>query len=155
MKSKRPGMLVNSSGLPEFPKFQDCHTRSGPVFCLMLRVSSDSAQSITGQVTEVTCPVIGRAQPELTLSKSQKTGPGQPFWILSFDDENKFKIIDSCKKKKSFNFVVSSVPAHGLVLFSAGASAGTAITRLGSCMTPTLEGCYQSSTIIELMKYCI
>ena len=48
---------------------------SGPVFCLFLKVSSDYAQPITGQVTEVTCPVIGRAQPELTLSKRQKTGP--------------------------------------------------------------------------------
>ena len=44
----------------------------GPVFCLLLVVSSDYAQPITGQVTEVTCPVIGRAQPELTPSKSQK-----------------------------------------------------------------------------------
>ena len=49
--------------------------RSGPVFCLLLGVSSDYAQPITGQVTEVTCPVIGRAQPELTPSKRQKTGP--------------------------------------------------------------------------------
>ena len=40
----------------------------GPVFCLLLGVSSDYAQPITGQVTEVTCPVIGRAQPELTPS---------------------------------------------------------------------------------------
>ena len=48
---------------------------SGPVFCLLLRVSSDYAQPITDQVTEVTCPVIGRAQPELTLSKRQKRGP--------------------------------------------------------------------------------
>ena len=48
---------------------------SGPVFCLLLGVSSDYAQPITGQVTEVTCPVIGRAQPELTPSKRQKTGP--------------------------------------------------------------------------------
>ena len=39
-------------------------------------VSSDYAQPITGQVTEVTCPVIGQAQPELTPSKRQKTGPG-------------------------------------------------------------------------------
>ena len=46
-----------------------------PVFCLLLGVSSDYAQPITGQVTEVTCPVIGRAQPELTPSKRQKTGP--------------------------------------------------------------------------------
>ena len=47
----------------------------GPVFCLLLGVSSDYAQPITGQVTEVTCPVIGRAQPELTPSKIQKMGP--------------------------------------------------------------------------------
>ena len=47
----------------------------GPVFCLLLGVSSDYAQPITGQVTEVTCPVIGRAQPELTPSKRQKMGP--------------------------------------------------------------------------------
>ena len=33
----------------------------GTVFCLLLGVSSDYAQPITGQVTEVTCPVIGRA----------------------------------------------------------------------------------------------
>ena len=48
----------------------------GPVFCLLLGVSSDYAQPITGQVTEVTCPVIGRAQPELTPRKRQKMGPG-------------------------------------------------------------------------------
>ena len=48
---------------------------SGPVFCLLLGVSSDYAQPITGQVTEVTCPVIGWAQPELTPSKRPKTGP--------------------------------------------------------------------------------
>ena len=47
----------------------------GPVFCLLLRVISGYAQPITGQVTEVTCPVIGQAQPELTPSKRQKTGP--------------------------------------------------------------------------------
>ena len=47
----------------------------GPVFCLLLGVSSDYAQPITGQVTEVTCPVMCWAQSELTLSKRQKTGP--------------------------------------------------------------------------------
>ena len=46
---------------------------TGPIFYLLLRVSSDYAQPITGQVTEVTCLVIGRAQPQLTLSKRQKT----------------------------------------------------------------------------------
>ena len=46
-----------------------------PVFCLLLRVTTDYAQPITGQVTEVICPVIGWAQPELTLSRRQKSGP--------------------------------------------------------------------------------
>ena len=49
---------------------------AGPVFCHLLGVSSDDAHPITGQATEVTCPVIGRAQPELTHSKGQKTSPG-------------------------------------------------------------------------------
>ena len=53
-------------------------SRSRPAFCLLLGVSSDYAQPITDQVTEVTCPVIGRAQPELTPSKRQKMGSGQP-----------------------------------------------------------------------------
>ena len=37
----------------------------------MLEISSDYAQPITGHVTEVTCPVIGRAQLELTPSNRQ------------------------------------------------------------------------------------
>ena len=36
------------------------------VFYLLFGINSDYAQPITGQVTEVTCPVIGRAQPKLT-----------------------------------------------------------------------------------------
>ena len=44
----------------------------GRIFCLLLRVSSDYAQPITVQVTEVTCPEIGQAQSELTPSKGQK-----------------------------------------------------------------------------------
>ena len=44
----------------------------GPLFCLLLGICSDYAQPITGQVTEVACPAIGRAQPELTPSKRQK-----------------------------------------------------------------------------------
>ena len=42
---------------------------SKPVLCLLLGVSSDYVQPITDQVTEVTCFVSGRAQPELTPSK--------------------------------------------------------------------------------------
>ena len=34
-----------------------CTIESGPVFCLLLRVSSDYALPITAKVTEVTCPV--------------------------------------------------------------------------------------------------
>ena len=49
---------------------------SGPVFCLLLGLSSDYAQPITGRVTEITCPMIGQAQTELPLSKRQKTCPG-------------------------------------------------------------------------------
>ena len=51
-----------------------------PVFCLLFGVSSDYAQPITGQVTEVTCPVIGWAQPELTPSKRQKTAQCWKSW---------------------------------------------------------------------------
>ena len=40
----------------------DSEERPGPGFCLLLGVSSDHPQPITGQVTEVTCPVIGWAQ---------------------------------------------------------------------------------------------
>ena len=39
---------------PSFPR------TSWTVFCLLLGVSSDCAQPITGQVTEVTCPVIAK-----------------------------------------------------------------------------------------------
>ena len=52
------------------------HSWPRPVFCLLLEVSSNYAQPITGQVTEVTCPVIRGAQPELAQSKGQKAGPG-------------------------------------------------------------------------------
>ena len=48
-----------------------------------LGVTSDYAQPITGQVTEVTCPVIGRAQPELSPSKRQKMGPGLCLKVLT------------------------------------------------------------------------
>ena len=44
-------------------------------YCLLLGVSLDYAQPITDQVTEVTCPGIGRTQPAFTPSKRQKKGP--------------------------------------------------------------------------------
>ena len=53
------------------------------VFCLLLGVSSDYAPPITGQVTEVTCHVIGRAQPQLTPSKRQKTGPDDAKFVVT------------------------------------------------------------------------
>ena len=48
--------------------------RTGPFFHLLLWVSTDYSLPIIGKVTEVTCPVIGWAQPELTPSKRQKNG---------------------------------------------------------------------------------
>ena len=50
--------------------------KSGPVCYLLLGVSSHYAQPITGQVTQVTCPVTDQAQPELTPDKRYKTGQG-------------------------------------------------------------------------------
>ena len=67
----------------------------GPVFCHLIGVSSGYAQPITGQVTEVTCPVIGRAQPELTPSKRQKTGPG-----LSLV-EHRLSLLQSSDRKRA------------------------------------------------------
>ena len=61
--------------------------RSGPVFCLSLGVSSDYAQPTTVQVAEVTFPVIGRAQPEVTPSWGQKTGPGSQ--MILFHRQNR------------------------------------------------------------------
>ena len=58
--------------------------------CLLLRVSSDYAQPITGQVTEVTCPVIGWAQSELTPSKRQKTGPDDWMGLIEADTTKAF-----------------------------------------------------------------
>ena len=70
--------LILLPRLPGAKELRQCflygEVNQGPVFCLLLGVSSDYAQPITGQVTEVTCPVIGRAQPELTPSKRRKTG---------------------------------------------------------------------------------
>ena len=44
-------------------------------FCLLLGVSSNYDQPIPGKVYDVTGPVIGRAQPELTPCNRRKTGP--------------------------------------------------------------------------------
>ena len=72
----RQSWAIDNNGLNSPHLYVNVWPWPGPIFCLLLRVSSDYAQPITGQVTEVTCPVIGRAQPELTPSKRQKTGPG-------------------------------------------------------------------------------
>ena len=49
--------------------------RSGPIFCLLPRVSSGCARPVRGKVTSVTCPVIGWAQIELVPCRRHKTGP--------------------------------------------------------------------------------
>ena len=58
-----------------------CMFQCGIHPCMIWAISVASrigyAQPITGQVTEVICPVIGQAQPELTPSKRRKTGPGE------------------------------------------------------------------------------
>ena len=54
----------------------------GPVFCLLLGVSSGITRPIRGQVTSVTWPVIGWAWYELTPSKTKKLGPGFPHWNM-------------------------------------------------------------------------
>ena len=59
------------------------------VYCFLLGVSSDYAQPITGQVAEVTCPVIGRAQPELALSKRLKMGPGSSMHNQSHSSQSR------------------------------------------------------------------
>ena len=66
----------------------------GPIFCLLLGVSSDYAQPITSQVTEVTCPVIGRAQPELTPSKRLKRA-------LAISDHGRFPRIIQFQLQKA------------------------------------------------------
>ena len=49
--------------------WQQCRCSPGSVFCLLPGVTSGCARPITGQVTSVTWPVIGWAQPELTQWK--------------------------------------------------------------------------------------
>ena len=69
--------IMRSDGCCRWPSIMQSYGWTpGPVFCLFIGVRSDYAQPITGQVTEVTWPVIGRAQPKLTPSRRQKTGPG-------------------------------------------------------------------------------
>ena len=67
--------------------------RLGSVFCLLLGVSSDYAQPITSQVTEVTWPVIGQAQPELTPNKRQRTGPAYCVRILIYSISHSFEAL--------------------------------------------------------------
>ena len=73
--------------LTVFSKYHDItrpqQTRTWHVFCLFLRVSSEYVQPITGQVTDVTCPVIGRAQPDLPPSKKQITGTDRELCAFS------------------------------------------------------------------------
>ena len=107
--------------------------KSGPVFCLLFGVTWDYAQPITGQVTKVTWPVIGLAQPELTLSKRQKTGPDFRPWTS-------MSIIPLMDQEVRIN--VPSVPLPWLYdrwqqsscwLMAAGSSA----FHLGLGITPT------------------
>ena len=53
------------TGTLSLPGFPSNLWSSGPIFCLLLGVSSDCAQPITGHVTEEIWPVIGQAHPGL------------------------------------------------------------------------------------------
>ena len=63
---------------------------SGPVFCLLLGVSSDYAQPITGKVAEVTSPAIGHAH-SLSLPEQEtkwvliRKSYVSPWWITTND----------------------------------------------------------------------
>ena len=67
--------------------FFRCYCQPGPSCCLLLRVSSDYAQLITGQVTEVICPWLAehsvRAQNKL-LKKQSSCWWFQTTWCMMF-----------------------------------------------------------------------
>ena len=52
-----------------------------------MKFQSHTGQKIDWMITEVICPVIGRAQSELTPSMRQKTGPGitYAYFTISFN----------------------------------------------------------------------
>ena len=93
-------------------------------FLSLLKVSSDYAQPITGQVTEVTWPVIGWAWSEFTQSKRQKMGPAwysllmvkhrkvqehqHTQWWLSKVDINIYKT-----STQTINIMIRYTPAAG------------------------------------------
>ena len=85
-----------------------------------LRVNSDYAQPISGQVTEAIWPVIGRAQPELTPSKRQKTDLGhqQPYnWLyeigMSSSPVYNLSVKEWCKCK--YHRILLKAISHGEV----------------------------------------
>ena len=86
----------------------------GPIFCLLLGVSSGCPRPITGQVTEVTWPVIGWAQSELTPSKRQKTGPGHQWehWSLSSTSPVKIRAVTMMAFLFQCDDLVTQEPRH-------------------------------------------
>ena len=66
-------------------------------FLSLFGVSPGCARPITGQVTSVTWPVIGRAQPQLPLSKRQKIGPG--LWLA----EHSLSVLQARDRKQALN----------------------------------------------------
>ena len=116
----------------------------GPVFCPLFGISSDYAHPLTGQVTEVPCPVTGRAQPELIPSKRQKMGPDRnemhihpaqrPTEILRLQSfANWYQAMDYglgimiwlLWVVSKLHLVLDTLLADGLAPVSPGASAGT------------------------------
>ena len=120
--SNKP-ILVQVDELDLDGLLKDCNVScTWPIFCLLLRVSSDYAQPITGQGTEVTCPVIGRAHPELTPSKRQKTGPGcgrrmLGVWDLPIPQGRRQRFCDITKGQCHYNWLAY------LIIYSWGSCA--------------------------------
>ena len=171
IKEMHAGSLIDDKDLSNLQsQYLGCWW-PGPVFCLLQGISSGCAWPITGQVTSVTCPVIGWAQSELTPSKKQKTGPvdarGQDisshagidlvtseYSSLSYssfstrwinDISGPMKVIWShwtCEilEENMSNFPVRTVSADGLALLGARPSAGTLMTKFGSCISMHLSG---------------
>ena len=86
LSSVAPGTYSTPGGKQETHSSE----RSGPIFCLLLGISSGCARPIKEPVTSVTWPVIGWAQSELSPSKRRKNGPDLFFyqnWCHSCEKE--------------------------------------------------------------------
>ena len=122
---------------------------SGPIFCLLLGVRSDYAQPITVQVTEVTCPVIGWAQPELTPIPRKKKCPVWRHHVVTFHALRLKKYLLSFFKMMNSNqiwiFYGSSDPTMSFHLLSPFNSSSSLLFPFGLLWKNNIEPHYISS----------